>query len=256
MSLKFKKIVCVLALLSFVLFLGCSEEDIKDGEDEVVKSLPPFTNCYPSGIGSSWKYQDDSGNTSTRKIVGTMKREGLTYKMSDGEIGRFLKTADATQEPELFRIGKWGIRLYSQEINEQIVEIIAQDFQQLQGFVSSVNITSAISEWLIVETPLIDGNKWKAMLITAKGDIVGRKFTLTIEINCQAAKRKTIEVPAGSFECIRVTYTSDSKLEIQNEAPSKYSETMLRYWLAEDVGIVQIEEEPDVLYKLVKYDVM
>lgn len=255
MNLTLNKTLCVLALLAFVIFLGCSEEDITDGEDEVIKPPSPFINCYPSGIGSSWQYQDDIGNTSTRKIIGTAKHEGITYKMLDGEIGRFLKTADATQEPELFRPSKGGIRLYSKEINELIVALIAQDFQQLQGLVSQVKITSAINEWLIVETPLKDGNKWKAMLITASGDIVGLRFTLTIEINCQAAKRKTIEVPAGSFECIKLTYTSDSKLEIQNEAPSKYSETMLRFWLAEDVGIVQIEEEPDLLYKLVKYEV-
>jgi len=244
--------LCVLVLLAFALFHGCSE-DAEENGNGVAKPLPPITNCYPSKVGSVWQYQDDSGNTSTRKITGTIKsEEGITYKMLEGEIGRLVMTSEP--QPELFRASAGGIRLYSKEINNQIVRAIDQDFQQLQGFISNIEIVSAINEWLLIETPLKDGSKWSVMLITAKGNILGQKFTITTRIDCQALKRKTIEVPAGAFECVKLIYTYESKLEIQNQAPDKFSETIFRYWLAQDVGIVQIEEESGV-YKLVKYDV-
>jgi len=257
MNLKFK-MLCVLVLLAFALCLGCSE-DTEEDENNDVKPLPPISNCYPSSIGSVWQYQDDTGNTSTRKITGTTKsKEGITYKMLEGEIGRLWWTGDTEPEPELFRVSIGGIRLYSEDINNQIVWVIGQDFQQLQGLISNIEIVSAINEWLLIETPLKDGALWTVMLITAKGNILGQKFTITIRINCKALKRKTIEVPAGVFECITLIYTYESTLEMQNEAPDKISETIFKYWLAQDVGIVQIEEEIEgesVTYKLVKYDI-
>ena len=102
--------------------------------------------------------------------------------------------------------------------------------------------------------PLKSGLDWLVIRISASGTLAGgKKLALVIRFTGHSSKKQIITVPAGTFECIRVTYKYKGEFEITGEAPGSYTETMYSYWLAPDVGIVQMENASGV-FQLIEYD--
>ncbi|MFQ6042852.1 MAG: hypothetical protein ACE5PV_18495, partial [Candidatus Poribacteria bacterium] len=228
-----KRIYFVMALLFSLLLFGCGDETpTKEAKDEVVE---PVLDYYPADVGSRWVYQNSEGQTLTRTIKEGGKFDGVTYKMWQVE------PSPPDVKPQLFRKTQSGIREYTKEINDSIMKLIKEDFKPLKGWaIFNFTVHSSIPEGLLVQLPLKPGLDWLVIRISASGTLVGgKKMTLTIRFTGHSLKKQIITVPAGTFECIRVTYRYKGELEITGEAPDSYTETMYSHWLAPDVGIVQ-----------------
>jgi hypothetical protein len=135
------------------------------------------------------------------------------------------------------------------------MKLIKEDFKPLQEWaLFNFTVQSSILEGLLVELPLKPGLDWLVIHIRASGTLLGGKnMALTLRFTGHSSRKEIITVPAGTFECIRVIYKYEGKLEIAGEIPSSYTETMYSHWFAPDVGIVQIESDSGT-FQLVDYD--
>jgi hypothetical protein len=242
-----KRIYVTIALLFFVLLFGCGDETpTKEAKDEVVA---PVLDYYPDKMGSRWVYQNIEGQMLTRTIKEGKEFSGITYKMWEVEPS----APDA--ETQFFRKTQSGIRQYTEEINEDIMKFIKESFKPLQGWaLFDFTVHSSIPEGLLVQLPLKSGLDWLVIRIRASGTLIGgKKIVLTMRFTGHSSKKQIITVPAGTFECIQVTYKYQGDFEITGETPGSYTETMYSHWLAPDVGIVQIEDVFGT-FQLVEYN--
>ena len=243
-----KIVYFTIALLFSVLLFGCGDEETltKEVKDEVVE---PILDYYPANVGSRWVYQDAEGNVLTRTIKEGGTFRGIAYRMWHVE------PSVPDVKPQFFRKTQGGIRQYTEETNESIMKLIKDTFKPLQGWaLFNFKVQSSIPEGLLVELPLKPGLDWLVMRIRASGTLAGgKKIALTMRFTGHSSKKEIINVPAGTFECIKINYKYEGKIEITGEVPDSYTETMYSHWLAPDVGIVQIEDA-SVVFQLVEYD--
>jgi len=248
-----------IVLVFFILSFGCGgDTPTKETEAEVAE---PVLDYYPNNVGSRWVYQNAEGRIITRTIKEGGKFRGIPYKMwqvepSDPETEIWqIEPSDSESEKLFFRKTNSGIRLHTDELNENIMEFIKEIFKPLQGWaLFNFKVQSSIPEGLLVELPLKTGLEWLVIRIGASGTLAGgKKITLALRFTGHSSKKEIITVPAGTFECIRVTYKYESKVEITGEIPDAYTETMYSHWLAPDVGIVQIEDASST-FQLIDYD--
>ncbi|MBM3239008.1 DUF3108 domain-containing protein [Candidatus Poribacteria bacterium] len=254
-----KSIYFTIALLFFVFLFGCGDETpTKETKDEVVE---PVLDYYPDNVGSKWIYLNAEGQILTRTIKEGEEFSGITYKMwqaeppdAETEIWQ-AESSDSEAEQVFFRKTIAGIRLYTKEIDKSIMKLIKEDFKPLQGWaLFNFTVQSSFTEGLLVELPLKPGLDWLVIHIRAAGTLLGGKnIALTLRFTGHSSRKEIITVPAGTFECIRVTYKYEGKLEIAGEIPSSYTETMYVHWLAPDVGIVQIKDAYGT-FQLIEYD--
>ena len=254
-----KKIYFIIALLFAFLLYGCGDETpVQEARNKVIE---PILDYYPDNIGSRWVYQNAEGNTLTRIIKKNVELNGIPYKMwqldpFDPEVRTWqAKTLDSGENYLLFRKTSLGIRLHTKELDENIMELVKSTFKPFQGWMLfNFKVQSSIPEGLLVQLPLKSGLDWLVMSIRASGNLSGgKKMTITMRFTGHSSSRKIITVPAGTFECIRITYKYKGDAEITGEIPNSYTETMYSHWLAPDVGIVQIEDASGT-YQLVEYD--
>jgi hypothetical protein len=254
-----KSIYFTIVLLFSVLLFGCGDETpTKETKDNVVE---PVLDYYPASVGSRWVYQNAEGQILTRTIKDGKEFGGITYEMwqvepTDPETQIWqAESSDSEAEQLFFRKTSAGIRLYTKEIDKSITQLIKDTFKPLKEWaLFNFTVQSSFTEGLLVELPLKPGLDWLVIHIRASGTLLGGKnMALTLRFTGHSSRKEIITVPAGTFECIRVTYKYEGKLEIAGEIPSSYTETMYSHWLAPDVGIVQIEGASGV-FQLVEYD--
>jgi len=254
-----KTIYFTIALLFLALLFGCGGETLtKETKDGIVE---PVLDYYPDTVGSRWVYRNAEGQILTRTIKDGEEFGGITYKMwqaeppdSETQIWQ-AESSDSEAEQLFFRKTSAGIRLYTKEMDKSIMKLIKEDFKPLQGWaLFNFTVQSSFTEGLLVELPLKPGLDWLVMNIRASGTLLGGKnMALTLRFTGHSSRKEIITVPTGTFECIRVTYKYEGKLEVAGEIPSSYTATLYSHWLAPDVGIVQIEGASGT-FQLVEYD--
>lgn len=211
----------LLFLLMIIFAHGCGEESpFDEGKPEEGAG-----SYFPIAVGNVWTHQNKEGEYVVTIITGTRDIDGKTYHV-------FEESNSEEVASIMFRAASDGI-YYTVEDAKSLTQPSFEDIEVIDMQVT----VSPPDEWLFLKYPLELGTSWDVFVIE-----MSAMFVFTTKMTAKVVGSETIRVPAGQFDAVKVDYTTETEIEM-NEIGSFSTSVRTSSWFAPDVGIIKTETE-------------
>ncbi|RKZ33271.1 hypothetical protein DRQ33_04525 [bacterium] len=214
-----KKIIAglfVVVMVAMLMFTGCSDDD-DNGNGNDTTSFAAL-DYFPLAVGNQWIYTDSSrADTSITEIVGTMEIDGYTtyIMLDDGDSSFF-------------------------QIHNGAIYVYVPDFD---------------SSWLMIPATFSIGDSWTSLEIDTTDTSAGYEYHSWFNQTVEVLSSETIEVPAGSYNCLKVQFIIESGMVIDiGDSTIQDITTDTSYtWTAKNVGSVKEVDSDGEIWELIEF---
>lgn len=215
--------ILLLTIFVSVSFFSCSNDD---GNTEQT----PSSTYWPRAVNNQWQFNNSAGATTTYEMSSTTNFQGRTFYMMDQELSIYGYTIDGQQG-----VAQSGSTYYAYVPDLQVdVDGYTINFSAF-GF-------TLLNEDLEVGESITTSDDFTLSYSIIQTDIVA-EFTSTI-----LAKDIDLEVNGVTYNnVIQVALLSEYTYSGETES------ALTTYYLAKDIGPIQIEQGQQVTLELINY---